>query len=319
MSARAGIDLGGTKIQVVVVDSQGEVLGQARRPTPTEGGPPDVAAAMAEAVEEAARSASCKPSQLAGIGVGSPGSVDADAGAVSQSPNLPNWEESFALGPELERLLGSKVALGNDVAVATLGEFELGAAKDVDSFLMISWGTGVGGGLVLDGKPWTGLGDAGEIGHMCVKIDGRRCGCGRRGCMEAYAGRKSMEQHARKLVEQGHKTDLFKIMEERGRDRLTSGVWARALKHHDKLANELIAGALEAIGAGAASAINLLDIDTVVIGGGLGTRFGQGGADRIERAMMPHLFNDQRPPKVQVAALGDLGGAIGAALLVERP
>ena len=160
--------------------------------------------------------------------------------------------------------------IGNDVDVATNAEFKLGAGKPYDSILGVFWGTGVGGGLILDGKPWTGRGAAGEIGHMVVKEGGRRCPCGRYGCMEAYAGRGAMEARARKRQEGGANTKLFEIMEERGRDRLTSGIWERALDHHDELAEELIDEALDALGAGVASAVNLLDIEAVIIGGGLG-------------------------------------------------
>jgi glucokinase len=135
--------------------------------------------------------------------------------------------------------------------------------------------------------------------------------------MEAYAGRMAMEIRARKLVGKGAKTDLFTLMESHGRTRLTSAIWAHALERRDKLATELIDRAIAALGAGIASAINLLDVEAVVIGGGLGVRFGQPYADRIAEAMMPHLFNDGRPPAVHVAALGDLGGAIGAALLAR--
>jgi glucokinase len=134
--------------------------------------------------------------------------------------------------------------------------------------------------------------------------------------MEAYAGRGAMEIRARRLHKRGRKTDLFKIMEKRGRTRLTSGVWARALDQGDELATELIERALGALGAGVASAVNLLDPETVVIGGGLGTRLGEPYVERIREAMMPHLFADDRPPRVALAELGDLGGAIGAALLV---
>ena len=121
------------------------------------------------------------------------------------------------------------VAIANDVQVATEAEATLGAGKDYSSLLGVFWGTGVGGGIVLDGKPWVGRGAAGEIGHVVVRRGGARCPCGRRGCMEAYAGRAAMEARARRLREQGERTVLFEIMEERGRDRLTSGVWARAL------------------------------------------------------------------------------------------
>lgn len=315
--ARAGIDLGGTKIEAVVFDSRHQALGQARVPTPTSGGPADVAADMARAVEEACQQAGTAPASLRGVGVGSPGVVDPATGAVSTARNLPGWEGSFPLAEALASKLGTAVRVGNDVQVATDAEFKLGAGKPYRSVLGVFWGTGVGGGLILDGKPWLGRGGAGEIGHMVVKVGGRRCPCGRRGCMEAYAGRGAMEHHARKLVKKGHHTDLFHIMEERHRTRLTSAIWQHALERGDRMAKELIDAAIDALGAGVASAVNLLDVEAVIVGGGLGVRFGQPFVDRIAEAMAPHLFHDAGPPKVLVAALGDLGGALGASLLVS--
>lgn len=317
MTVRGGIDLGGTKVQAVVVDGDSRVLGQARHPTPTKGGPQDVADTMAAALREAAGAAGVSAEALAGVGVGSPGAVDGRAGTVTSARNLPGWEGTFALGAALDAALSVPVAIGNDVQVATDAEFHLGAARAYQSILGVFWGTGVGGGIVLDGKPWVGRGAAGEIGHVVVKTGGAHCPCGRRGCMEAYAGRGAMEVRARKELESGAKTQLFKIMEERGRARLTSGVWARALRHNDPLAVRLIDRAVEALGAGVASCLNVLDVEAVVIGGGLGTRLGQPFVERIAEAIQPHLFTDDRPPAVHLAALGDLGGAMGAALLAE--
>ena len=316
-SLRGGIDLGGTKIEAIVVDDGNTVMASSRHPTPSTGGPADVAREMVAAMKAACQAAGVESSVLEGIGVGSPGVIDEAAGAVSTARNLPGWEDSFPLGPTLASELGTTVAIGNDVQVATDAEFALGAGKPYESLLGVMWGTGVGGGLILDGKPWLGRGGAGEIGHMVVVIDGARCPCGRRGCMEAYAGRAAMEARARRRQEKGTNTDLFKIMKERGRDRLTSAVWAKALEKQDKLAVELIGEAVEALGAGIASAQNLLDVPAVIIGGGLGVRLGEPYVKKIRKAMQPHLFNDTHPPDVLPAGLGDLGGALGAALLVE--
>jgi glucokinase len=313
---RGGIDLGGTKIQAAVVDAAGEVPGQARRPTPTSGGPEDVAAEMAEALREAAREAGVEPDDLAGVGVGSPGDADEKTGVVSGARNLPGWEGSFPLAEKLKQELGTKVRVGNDVQVATEAEFHLGAGREFKSLIGVFWGTGVGGGLVLDGKPWLGRGAAGEIGHMVVKRGGARCPCGRRGCMEAYAGRAAMEAEARRRHEEGTKTDLFKLMRKHEKDRLTSGIWERAIDHGDHLATQLIDRAIEMLGTGIASAVNLLDVEAVIIGGGLGVRFGERYMEPLTKEMGKHLFLDERPPAVRVVTLGDLGGAIGASLLV---
>jgi glucokinase len=315
MARYGGIDLGGTKIQAVVVDEAHDVLGSARHPTPTTGGPADVALAMVGAVREALDEAGVGPGELTAVGVGSPGVVDDEAGTVTSARNLPDWEGTYPLGEKLSTALDAPVSLSNDVNVATQAEFVLGAAKPFKSILGVFWGTGVGGGIMLDGQLWEGRGGAGEIGHVVVKSDGRKCPCGRIGCMEAYAGRGAMEVHAREKVEDGEKTVLFEIMEERGKPRLSSGIWARALDRDDKLAHHLVDRAVEAIGVAVASSLNLLDVDAVIIGGGLGLRLGDPYVEKIRAAMMPHLFADHRPPEVLLASLGDLGGAIGATLL----
>jgi len=314
---RGGIDLGGTKVQAIVCDARHEVLGQARGPTPTEGGADDVIDAVAAAMHEAARSAGVATKDLAGVGLGSPGTIDTRAGTVARASNLPGWVEAVPVRRLLTRRLGSTVALGNDVSVAVQAEFAIGAGKPYDSLLGVWWGTGVGGAVILAGKEWHGRGAAGEIGHVVVKRDGALCPCGRRGCLEAYAGRKAMEGKARERHDDGKKTQLFKLMEKKGRDRLTSGVWEDALDEGDHMACKLFDRAYKALGNGVASAVNLLDVEAVVLGGGLGSRFGQDAADRLLDEMAPHLFNDDRPPAVLVAGLGDLGGALGAAIVVD--
>ena len=321
MAIYGGIDLGGTKIQAAVVDEDDghKVLGAKRDQTPLKGGPKAIVARMAEVLQEAAEEAGIDLDDVAGVGVGSPGSVNDKKGTVSAAMNLSEWTGSFNVRKVLEKELGgTPVSLGNDVDLATDAEFEIGAASKYDTLLGVFWGTGVGGGLIMDGHPWVGRGTAGEIGHMVVRIGGAKCGCGRYGCMEAYAGRGAMEARARRRVEQGDKTVLFKIMEERGRDRLSSGIWERALARDDQMALELLHEAVEALGAGVASAVNLLDPEAVVIGGGLGIRMGEEWVDKIREAMMPHLFVDDDPPPVMLAELGDLGGAHGGALLASR-
>jgi glucokinase len=321
MAIYGGIDLGGTKIQAAVVDagSGNTVLGAKRDQTPLKGGPKAIAARMAAVMVESLEEAGLTVADLDGVGVGSPGSVDDAKGTVAGAMNLSEWSGSFNLRRALEKEFGgAPVSLGNDVDLATDAEFEIGAARQYDSLLGVFWGTGVGGGLILNGKPWVGRKTAGEIGHMVVRLNGAHCPCGRRGCMEAYAGRGAMETRARKRLNQGEKTSLFKIMEERGRDRLSSGIWERALARDDHMAIDLLEEAVEALGAGVASAVNLLDPEAVVIGGGLGIRLGEPWVQRIREAMHPHLFVDTDPPPVMLAELGDLGGAHGGALLAAR-
>jgi glucokinase len=313
-----GLDLGGTKIQAVLLDGRRQVLAEAKRPTPARGGGQAVIDALAATLAEVCTEAGAETSDLAGVGVGSPGAIDAGRGVVSGARNLPGGGAPIRMTEALQELTGTPAYIDNDVTVGVYAEYELGAARSAKSLLGVWWGTGVGGGVILDGKKWEGRGAAGELGHVVVKMGGARCTCGRHGCLEAYAGRGAMELRARHLHKRGHKTDLFKIMDKRGRTRLQSGIWARALEKEDPMAVELIDRAIEALGAGIASAVNLLDVSSVVIGGGLGTRLGQPYVARIREAMQPHLFVDENPPAVALAELGDLGGAIGAALLVPR-
>ena len=315
---RGGIDLGGTKIQAAVIADGGEVIADSRRQTPNEGPPALVAEEMAAAMSDAAEQAGLATDKLDGVGIGTPGEVEHASGDVSAVKNIAGWESAFALGGTLSDALGTRVRVGNDVDVATWAEFKLGAGQAYNSLLGVFWGTGVGGGLVLDGKPWSGRGIAGEIGHMVVKLDGRRCPCGNKGCMEAYAGRAAMEATARHEHEHGRHTDLFKIAKKRDRDRLTSGIWARALEHGDELAEELIGEAVDAIGAVIASAVNLVDFEAVVIGGGVGVRLGEPYVAKIRKRVSKNLFAADDPPPILLAELGDFGGAIGASLLLDE-
>jgi glucokinase len=204
---------------------------------------------MAGALRTAAEQAGVETAALDGVGVGSPGDVDNGAGTITNAFNVvTDWKRTVAVGDVLQKELGTTIALGNDVRVATAAEFRLGAGKPYRSLLGVFWGTGVGGGVILDGKPWHGRGAAGEIGHMVVRRNGAKCTCGRIGCMEAYAGRRAMELEARDRHKNGEKTQLFKIMEKKERAALTSGVWADALADGDRLAHELIERAVHALG-----------------------------------------------------------------------
>lgn len=310
---KGGLDLGGTKIQAVVTDGAAGVLGQARRETPRKGGAEAVVLGLAEAMRAALDDAEVEPMGISGVGVGAPGSIDAETGTVVQVANIHGWEGPFPIGPALTAELGRPVTIGNDVNVAVEAERRFGAGREYDSFLGVFWGTGVGGGIVLDGRVLAGRGSAGEIGHVCARPGGRRCNCGLHGCVEAYAGRGALEARARTLARK-RKTVLFELMEKRGRDRLTSGVWLRALQAGDRVAEELLEGAVQALGVGIGVAVTLLDVEAVVIGGGLGERLGEEWLARIERAAQQYTFF-RDTPVYRLAELGDMGGAVGASLI----
>jgi glucokinase len=310
-----GVDLGGTKIQTVALRG-GQIAGSARVPTPQSAGAEGVIEAILEAIRAALAQAGAKQADVAAVGIGTPGEIDAAAGVVSLAANVPGFSTPVPLGPQVAQALGGvRVTIDNDVRVGVLGEHRAGAGRPYRDMLGVWLGTGVGGGLILGGELRDGRGSAGEIGHVVVKPGGRRCGCGRRGCLEAYAGRARMERRARRLLERGHKTVLFELMQEHGKTRLTSGIYARALEHEDRLTRKLIAKAAWATGIALAGAQNLLDLEAIVIGGGLGDRLGQPFVDAVVAEMIPHLFAADHPPAVLGTGLGDLSGAVGAAVL----
>ncbi|HSR23284.1 MAG TPA: ROK family protein [Candidatus Eisenbacteria bacterium] len=311
----AGVDLGGTKIQTVLLRGQ-QVVGSSRALTP-QSGVDAVIAAIVDSIRASIASAGASTANLGAVGIGSPGAIDAGAGTVGHSPNVPGFDEHpVPLGPEVAKALGGvEVKLDNDVRVAVLGEWRRGAGRPYQDLLGVFVGTGVGGGLVLGGELREGRGAAGEIGHTIVKDGGRRCGCGRRGCLEAYAGRARIEATARRWQGRGQPTRLFDIMRKKGRDRVTSGVIADALERHDQVTVELIDDAVWALGLALANAQNLLDLEAVILGGGLGDRLGPSFVQRVEEAAARHLHVPERPPRFLPTELGDLSGAVGAAVL----
>jgi glucokinase len=276
-----------------------------------------VVAAIVGALDTALTEADAARGDVAAVGVGSPGHIDREHGVVTGSPNVPGFQSAVDLGPRISSAMaGVPVTVENDVRVAVLGEHQRGAGRPYDNLLAVFLGTGVGGGLVLDGKLRDGRGAAGEIGHLIVKPGGRMCSDGRRGHLEAYAGRGCMEARARRQLERGRSTTLFTLMEHKGRDRLSSGVIKHAYDHDDAVAVELVDDAAWALSVAIASAQNLLDLEAVIIGGGLGDRLGQPFVERVDAMLQPLLFVPDAPPELLTTGLGDLSGAVGAAVLV---
>ena len=304
----AGVDVGGTNIEVGLVDDAHDVVARAKADTPS-GGPDDVLDTIADLV------ASLDDDPVA-VGVGIPGVVH--EGAVLTVPNLQNWHERFDLVAALGERVRVPVALGNDANVGLLGEWVAGAARGARNVLGLWMGTGVGGGLILDGRPFVGSrGAAGEIGHVVVQPGGALCGCGRRGCAEAYAGRRSMRRAAQSMVEAGRSSRLFEIQEEEGKTDATSKVWALALEEEDELATSLFDAAIEHLGVAVGSTVNLLDLDVVVVGGGLAEKLGQDLADRVFAAAEPWMLLPSPELRFVVSQLEDDAGVVGAASLAR--
>lgn len=302
-----GVDMGGTNITVAAVDDDHRVVQRHRVPTP-EG--PD---AVLDTVIAGVRELDAGP---VAVGVGAPGPVT--DGVLVTAPNLVGFDRPVDLAGRLGAALGVAVVAENDATAGVIGEWVAGAGRGARFLLGVWLGTGVGGGLVLDGRPFRGaFGGAGEFGHLTVRQGGALCGCGRRGCIEAYAGRAKMEEAVRAAVAKGRPSILPQLAEERGRDRLTAGVWAKALDRGDDLAAEVVDEAVAVLGAGVGVAINLLDLDRVVLGGGIAGKLGQPLVDRIAVAARRYALVPDADRTFVLAALGDDAGVVGAAALAR--
>lgn len=310
--ATIGVDVGGTKILAAVVH-HGEPHHTTKVATPTSG-PDHLVAAIVELVAGLHHEHGVDVER---VGIGAPGPVDPDHGVLRDAPNLVGTEpvpiaDLVADGLDAKGISRVHVRVDNDVNVAVRGEWQHGAGKGHDDLLAVWWGTGIGGGLVLDGAVRSGpSGAAGEIGHTNYRPDGLRCGCGRAGHVEAYAGRAGLEAEARRRHAAGESTVLVDLA---GEERMKSKVWAKALEEGDVTATALLDQAAQALAVGIASAVTLLDVDLVVLGGGLGSRLGAPWAARIEQGVLARAFSH---PDVRVvpSALGDDAGIVGAAEL----
>lgn len=301
----AGVDVGGTNIGAGLVDETHAVVADAKMETPRSG------PALVDAVVELVQGLGGDP---VAVGLAIPGVVDDRD--VLVVPNLSDWDDDFDIADRVEERLGLPVALGNDANVGVIGEWLAGAAVGHDDVLGVWMGTGIGGGLILDGRPYRGArGGAGELGHVIVRQGGAVCGCGRRGCVEAYAGRASLARAVDTMVAAGRETRLFEIQAHEGKPRLTSRVWEAALADGDALATELFDTAVDALAAGIGSVVNMLDVELVVIGGGMAEKLGQDLADRIGDAAERWILHRSPELRFVVAELGDDSGIVGAASL----
>ncbi len=313
----AAIDLGGTKILAAVFAPDGSIVSRAKKMTRAERGAEVVVDRMAEAVREAAAKAGVDVAELQAVGVGVPGPLDADTGVVFVAPNL-GWRD-FAVGPALAERLGRPVRLGNDVSVAVLAEHEAGAGRGTRHMVGIWPGTGVGGGIVVNGRLYGGVGDlAGEVGHMTILADGPKCGCGGRGHLEALCSRTAIVREIARRVKGGEKTRLSKIT---GKDvtQATSGDLAKAIAKGDKMVSEVIDRAGYYLALGIANLANVLNPELVVLGGGvveaLGESFVNGVAEQVRMQPLHAVTADLR---IVASSLGDDAGITGAALLARR-
>jgi glucokinase len=261
-----GVDLGGTNLRIAAVDAAGTLLQKVTTGAQVAKGRDFVVAEMTDAIRQLSTKFAGL-GELEGIGIGVPGILDMETGVVRKSPNLPDWVD-YPVREEIERRLKTQVVLENDANVAALGEKWLGAGREVDSLCMITLGTGVGGGLVLNGKIWRGMsGMAGELGHINVQPDGPPCGCGSQGCVEQFASATAIKRMAIEAIERGEAPELARAMKEE--PEFSSRVVYQMAVQGDRAAQQIFRRVGIALGVAVADLVNIFNLPMYVIGGGV--------------------------------------------------
>lgn len=305
-----GIDVGGTKIAACLMDEEGKMSGRATLPTLASEGPEAVIGRIKQSFFEVLKQGQIEQNQVAALGIGMPGPLDTKKGIVKNTPNLPGWID-IPLLQILKSEINLPMVLENDANAAALGENLYGAGKGIDNFVYITVSTGIGGGVVLNGRLFKGQdGNAAEIGHMTINFDGPRCGCGNKGCWEAYASGTALARFAREGIDAGEAT---KIKELAGKENVKAEHVFVAAKKGDKFALELIEKEGFYLGVGLANVINAYNPKRIAIGGGL-THEWDMFYDRMMQVMRERALGASiEGLEVVKAALGKDVGVIGAA------
>ena len=308
-----GIDLGGTNMQVGVVSPDDKLLGEAKLKTKAAEGKDAVVARLVEGVQEACANAKIKVSDIAAVGIGAPGAVDPDEGIVLEAVNL-GWK-NFNVAEVLTKKIGAKTFLDNDVRVAIYGEWVLGAAQGCTDVAGIWCGTGVGGGLILNGKLHYGkFMSAGEIGHTLIlptNSPGSRS-------LEHNCSRTAVADRIVKLIKAGRKSSISELCEG-DYEKVKSKAIAKAYAEGDELTVEVVDHTAELLGYAAANVVTLLSIERVVMGGGLTEALGKPWVEKIERVCKQIAFPDKcKQAKVVASKLEDHAGVFGAAMIAAH-
>ena len=306
-----GIDLGGTKISTALARDSGEIVAYDYRETRASEGQEPVIERMFDAARQVMVQGGATPAQVAAVGIGAPGPLDIEAGVVVAPPNLPGWDH-VPLKQLIEDGLGITTFLENDANAAALGEHRFGAGRGTRHMIYVTASTGIGGGLILNGKLYHGAdGMAGEIGHTTTMPYGPHCNCGNRGCLEALASGTAIAREARERVARGVPT-LIADLAGGDLERITAKVVAQAAGQGDMEAQLILTKAMDYLGIGMASLVNLFNPELIVIGGGL-TNIGEGLFGPVRRAIVRHAFRTPAETvRVVRAELGDKVGVLGA-------
>lgn len=315
MNMYVGCDLGGTNIKVGVVDVEiGRIVEVQSAPTLAREGHNAVMARMADLIDKVIADSGIPKAEIGGVGIGAPGVLDLDKGMVLFLPNLPGTWPNVPLVDTIAGKVGLPVYILNDVRAITFGEWKFGAGRGVDTMACFAIGTGIGGGLVINGKLHLGInGTAGELGHQTINFNGPKCGCGNYGCVEAYASGPAIAAAAAKVVMQGGTTAIAEMV---GYDlnKITPKVVYEAAIAGDQVANDIYQQAGEAIGFGVANVLVAVSARKVVIGGGVAAA-GDLLLEPIRRTIREHVFvMPKELVEVVPAELGTDAGIVGTAL-----
>jgi len=319
-----GIDLGGTKVLAGVVDSKsGKVISTAKKRSKAEHTASDIVERLIEAAKDALQAAGSHKNEVDRIGIGVAGQIDRATGVVVNAPNLAGLRQ-FKLAQMVEKELGKPVHLYNDVEAGAAGEAAFGAGKSHKNFFVIFVGTGIGGAIYENGKPFRGhTGTAGEIGHSVIDFNGRVCGCGGLGHLEAYASRTAVVRTILNALHAGRPSVLRDIAanadpNDPGGSGIRSGAIGEALAQGDELTSEMITMAARYLGAGLASVINVYNPHLIILGGGLIDAVDLFFSVAASHARQEALTTPRRDVNIVKAALGDNAGIVGAAYLAAQ-
>jgi len=314
-----GIDLGGTKTLAAVVDvTTGEVIASERKRTNAAKGQEYVSQRIIELSTAALEAAKLPPDAgIIAVGIGAAGQIDRKNGIVVDAPNL--GVKDMPMRDILGKQFGKPVAVGNDVEVAALGEYIYGSGRGYSTFVVIFVGTGIGAGIVQNGRLYSGFtGTAGEVGHMIIQAGGRICGCGGRGCLEAYASRTAITKAIMAEIHHGRDSILASDVEfqlKEGETIIRSGLLADALNHGDALVTEMITEAADYLGYGLGSVMNFYNPECIILGGGVIEAIDLLFERAVHRARITALSEPGSKTKIIRTKLGDFSGVVGAACL----
>ncbi|MDP2942070.1 MAG: ROK family protein [Candidatus Omnitrophota bacterium] len=300
-----GIDIGGTNIRLGIVDGKGKVLIRYRIPTLKEQGKDKVITRLLRAIEFIIKK-SARP--VKGIGIGCPGPLDGKRGIVLSPPNLPDWK-GVPLKKIVEKRFRLPVILENDANLIGLGENWRGAGKNASSMVLLTLGTGIGSALILDKKLWSGSGGfASEFGHVSINLNGPRCGCGNRGCIEVYASATAVARRLKEALKKGETSRVFKST----KDNITADRIYLAAKKGDRLSRRIVDETGLYLGAAVANIVNALNPEMIVISGGM-AKAGKSLLDKIKKTVKERALKESRRGlKIVVGRLGEDAGIIGA-------